>query len=59
MGFGILEATPIAKALMPVPCANAVYEKGEAEFHPVRMSWIVITDLAGNRRLQMCWRMNR
>jgi len=48
-------ATYPTKGLMPAPCSNADYEKDEAEFHPVRMSWVVITDRKGIQRLRMRW----
>ncbi len=38
---------------IPVP---SVHEKGEKEYHSVRMDWILITDVNGNRRPQMHWR---
>jgi hypothetical protein len=33
-----------------------VHEKHDAEFHALRMRWVVVADAKGNHQLQMCWR---
>jgi len=35
--------------------SRPVEQKPEAEFHPVHMNWVVVSDTNGNRRLQMHW----
>jgi hypothetical protein len=37
---------------------SAVHEKREAEFRPLRMDWVVVTDTNGNRRPEIGWRVN-
>ena len=36
-----------------------VHDKDEAEFRPLHMSWLLVTDTNGNPRLQMQWVVDR
>ena len=54
-------AVMAAKQFMRAACSDIyrpAHEKGEAEFRPLRMSWVVVTDTNGNRRLQMRWQIS-
>jgi len=35
-----------------------VEENGDAEFHPLHMTWVVVSDPNGNRQLRMQWGTN-
>jgi hypothetical protein len=56
----IQPATITTKPLMQAACGDIspVHEKREAEFRPLPMDWVVVTDTNGNRRPEMRWRVN-
>ena len=36
-----------------------VHEKDAAEFRPLHMNWLLVTDINGNARLEMQWVVDR
>ena len=38
---------------------SALQERFSAQYPPLRMNWVVVTDENGNRRLQMGWHADR
>jgi hypothetical protein len=54
----VLTLQPATTPLVQVACRDTsppVREKGEAEFHPLLMNWVVVTDTKGNPRPRMHW----
>ena len=38
---------------------SPVHEKGESEFHPVHLNWVLVDDTTGHSRPQMRWVADR
>ena len=52
-----VRAKPLTQVASYEVC-RPVHDTVEREFHPVHMNWVVVTDMKGNRRLQISWRVN-
>lgn len=56
-----LETTVVMNAVVPAAfteICRPVQENANAEFHPLHMTWVVVSDPSGNRRLRMHWGAN-
>jgi len=57
MHSATMPTEPLMRASLSDVC-GPVHEKREAEFRPLYMNRVVVTDTNGNRRPEMRWRVN-